>query len=51
MDVDRWSISRGFGFITFKDANSVDNVLATEVHMLDEKQVTTRRLPRDARDR
>jgi len=30
---------RGFGFITFKDANSVDKVLANDVHMLDEKQV------------
>ncbi|CAF3340952.1 unnamed protein product [Rotaria socialis] len=31
--------SRGFGFITFKEPNSVDNVLAKEVHMLDEKQI------------
>ena len=30
---------RGFGFITFKEANSVDQVLAKDVHMLDEKQV------------
>ncbi|UJR35422.1 hypothetical protein I4U23_028179 [Adineta vaga] len=30
--------SRGFGFITFKDANSVENVLAKD-HTLDEKQV------------
>lgn len=30
---------RGFGFITFKEANSVDNVLAKEIHMLDDKQV------------
>jgi RNA recognition motif-containing protein len=31
--------SRGFGFITFKDANSVDKVLANDVHTLDEKQI------------
>ena len=30
---------RGFGFITFKEANSVDKVLTKDVHMLDEKQV------------
>ena len=34
-------IFRGFGFITFKDANGVDKVLAKDVHMLDEKQVCT----------
>jgi RNA recognition motif-containing protein len=31
--------SRGFGFITFNEANSVEKVLAKDVHMLDEKQV------------
>jgi len=31
--------SRGFGFITFKESNSVDKVLAQDVHMLDEKQI------------
>ncbi|CAF0761386.1 unnamed protein product [Rotaria sp. Silwood1] len=31
--------SRGFGFITFKDVNSVEKVLAKDVHMLDEKQI------------
>jgi hypothetical protein len=35
----RISSFRGFGFITFKEANSVDKVLAKDVHMLDEKQV------------
>lgn len=31
--------SRGFGFITFRDAISVDKVLAQEKHLLDEKIV------------
>lgn len=31
--------SRGFGFITFKEANSVDKVLAKDVHTLDDKQI------------
>ncbi len=30
---------RGFGFITFKEANAVDKVLAKDVHSLDDKQV------------
>lgn len=34
-----FSSFRGFGFITFKEANSVDKVLAKDVHTLDEKQV------------
>jgi hypothetical protein len=33
------SFFRGFGFITFKDANSVEKVLEKDVHTLDEKQV------------
>lgn len=32
-------LHRGFGFITFKEANSVDKVLAKDVHTLDDKQV------------
>lgn len=31
--------SRGFGFITFKEANAVEKVLAKDVHLLDEKQI------------
>jgi RNA recognition motif-containing protein len=31
--------SRGFGFITFKEANAVDKVLAKDVHSLDDKQI------------
>lgn len=30
---------RGFGFITFKESNAVDKVMAKDVHMLDEKQI------------
>ena len=36
---DSSSFSRGFGFITFKDANIVEKVLGKDVHTLDEKQV------------
>ena len=32
-------LHRGFGVITFKEANSVDKVLAKDVHTLDDKQV------------
>lgn len=32
--------NRGFGFITFKEANAVEKVLAKDVHLLDEKQVS-----------
>jgi RNA recognition motif-containing protein len=32
--------SRGFGFITFYDVNSVDNVLANEPHTIDARKVT-----------
>lgn len=31
--------SRGFGFITFYDINSVDNVLANEPHTIDARKV------------
>jgi RNA-binding protein Musashi len=31
--------SRGFGFITFKEATSVDRVLLKDKHILDEKSV------------
>lgn len=42
-DMYLWSISwRGFGFITFKETNAVEKVLAKDVHMLDEKQVGER---------
>jgi RNA recognition motif-containing protein len=32
--------SRGFGFITFYDINSVDNVLANEPHTIDARKVS-----------
>ena len=31
--------SRGFGFITFNDIDSVDNVLANEPHTIDSRKV------------
>lgn len=36
-----FSTSRGFGFITFGDPNSVDKVLAHGTHELDGKKVRT----------
>jgi RNA-binding protein Musashi len=32
--------SRGFGFITFADPDSVDNVLDNEPHIIDARKVT-----------
>jgi hypothetical protein len=42
--------SRGFGFITFFDIDSVDNVLANEPHTIDSRKViiiVVRRVPKD----
>lgn len=36
-------ISRGFGFITFDDPNSVDKVLAQGTHELDGKKVSKKK--------
>lgn len=41
--ISSFVLHRGFGFITFKEANSVDKVLAKDVHTLDDKQVRTRK--------
>ena len=35
--------SRGFGFITFEDIESVDNVLANEPHTIDARKVEAKR--------
>ena len=35
--------SRGFGFITFEDIDSVDNVLAHEPHTIDSRKVEAKR--------
>ena len=37
--------SRGFGFITFEDIESVDNVLANEPHTIDSRKVIMIALP------
>ena len=44
--------SRGFGFITFTDINSVDNTLANEPHTIDARKVEAKRaVPRsESRD-
>ena len=34
--------SRGFGFITFVDINSVDNALADEPHTIDARKVSVK---------
>lgn len=41
-------ISRGFGFITFSDEKSADRVCSQAVHIIDDKQVETKKaIPKD----
>ena len=41
--VDRDSKPRGFGFVTFAQANTVDKVLSRSLHIIDNKQVECKR--------
>lgn len=42
------SRSRGFGFITYKDADSIDQAQANRPHKVDNREVDTKRaMPRE----
>ena len=39
LDIYKWRLCRGFGFVTFSDLAGVDKVLAHGTHNLDGKKV------------